>query len=50
MGIVLSPLMYSLLGQFPVSLKQQIEDKSQRQKGEQEPEQLFSFESKRERF
>ena len=50
MGIVLSPLMYSLLGQFPVALKQETEQKSQRQKKESEPEQLFSLESKRKRF
>ena len=50
MGIVLSPLMYSLLGQFPVALKQESEQKSQREKEESEPEELFSLESKRKRF
>ena len=50
MGIVLSPLMYSLLGQFPVALKQETEQKSQQQKEEPEAEQLFSLESKRKRF
>ncbi|MDJ0649899.1 MAG: hypothetical protein QNJ60_14490 [Xenococcaceae cyanobacterium MO_188.B19] len=50
MGIVLSPLMYSLLHQFPVSLKQETEEKGKRQQEKPDSEELFSLESKRQRF
>ncbi len=50
MGIVLSPLIYSLLSQFPVSLKQETEKQGKQQQEKQEIEQLVWSESKREKL
>ncbi len=50
MGIVLSPLIYSLLGQFPVSLKQETEEEGKQQQDKQEAQQSGWSESKREKL
>ncbi|MDJ0746590.1 MAG: hypothetical protein QNJ32_24970 [Xenococcaceae cyanobacterium MO_167.B27] len=50
MGIVLSPLIYSLLGQFSVSLKQETEEQGKQQQEKQEPEQSGWSESKGEKL